>query len=502
MPRVLCVWFPKWPIQRLRSERPELRRVELVLFSGQSHRPFITVCTARAEQLGIHSGQPLAEAKALLPRARFLPAEDIQDRAGLCQLALDSQCFSPLVGLEETLHPESLLCETSGCSHLWGGEQRFLQAVKRYWRTRGFQVQLALAGSIGAAWALSHTALSSLVPPGGEELAVAGLPVAALRLPRAPVERLIELGLTKIGDVLRLPRETLASRFGVILPERLDQALGVLQESFVCERLKEPLTAGRAWEVPIDDRLALDLVCKQLLHELLSRSELYGMGILELEGEIQTESGTVKIEIKLVEPSRDEMHIAQLAELQLERQTWSGGVVAVRWVALRLGLLEQGQRNWLEENQEPKSTRAFKTLVERLSSRLESNAVLRVELVADAQPEHVVRLVPWTNEGSPPKDGFRISPEESRGRPTRLLERPVQIDVSSIAPDGPPIRMVWKRRDCLVIRTWGPERIATGWWRSHDVERDYYHIEWEDGTQVWIYRDQRDGRWYLHGFFD
>ena len=35
MPRVMCVWFPNWPIQRLRTERRELRRSELVLFARQ-----------------------------------------------------------------------------------------------------------------------------------------------------------------------------------------------------------------------------------------------------------------------------------------------------------------------------------------------------------------------------------------------------------------------------------------------------------------------------------
>ena len=38
MPRVLCVWFPKWPIQRLRNERPELKRSELVLFAAPAQR--------------------------------------------------------------------------------------------------------------------------------------------------------------------------------------------------------------------------------------------------------------------------------------------------------------------------------------------------------------------------------------------------------------------------------------------------------------------------------
>ena len=53
-----------------------------------------------------------------------------------------------------------------------------------------------------------------------------------------------------------------------------------------------------------------------------------------------------------------------------------------------------------------------------------------------------------------------------------------------------------------LVRSWGPERIATGWWRTQDVERDYYRAEWEDGTEVWIYLDPRNSRWFLHGFFD
>jgi protein ImuB len=62
--------------------------------------------------------------------------------------------------------------------------------------------------------------------------------------------------------------------------------------------------------------------------------------------------------------------------------------------------------------------------------------------------------------------------------------------------------VVWRGRYRIVTRAWGPERIATGWWRGPDVERDYYRAEWEEGTHAWIYRDRRTGRWFLHGFFD
>jgi protein ImuB len=473
-----------------------------VLFSSQKQRPSITNCSEKAERLGLAIGQPLAEAKAQVPEAVYLTADSPADRKALGELAIDFQCFSPLVGLEESDLPESLLCEVTGCTHLWDGEENFLQAVRRYWRGRGYQVQLALAGTLGAAWALAHTATHSLVAAGDEESALFDLPVTALRLPITVCGPLTALGLFTIGSVFRLPRETLASRFGLILPRRLDQALGLLPETFTCERLKEPIKAFREWEVPIEDRSAVDLVSRRLLRELLSMADRHGMGLLEVEEEIRTESETVKIEIRLVQPTRDDRHLAQLAELQLERRTWSGGVVAICWSVLRLGRMEQAQTHWFGDDIESQASRAFNTLVERLSSRLDTQAVLRMELVADAQPEYMIQLVPWTSARPPAADGVEPSSENSRGRPMRLLNRPLPIDVSSIVPHGPPVRMVWNRHDFLVVRAWGPERIATGWWRGQDVERDYYRVEWEDGTHAWVYRDQRQGRWYLHGFFD
>jgi protein ImuB len=452
--------------------------------------------------LGLRTGQPLAEARAQVHQAVFLPADFAADRNSLCQLALESQRFSPLVGLEEAAHPESLLCEVTGCTHLWDGEARFLQAVSRYWRNRGYHVQLALASSIGAAWPLAHWSNNSLVRSGDEANALSALPVAALRLPPTALERLEALGLWTIGDVLGLPRPTLASRFGEILPRRLDQALGLLPETFECERLKEPLSAVREWEWPIDDRFAVALVCRQLLRELLSLAGRYGLGLQELRGELKTETDSVTIEIRLVEPTRDERHLEQLITLQLERRTWSGGVLAVRWAALRLGRPEQAQSSWFLECDETATARSFNSLVDRLTSRLDPSAVLRAEILHDSQPEHVVRLVPWMSASQPNPQKPALPPEQARGRPFRLLGIPQPIEVSSIVPDGPPFRMVWLGQGYAVARSWGPERIATGWWRAQDVKRDYYRAEWEDGTHVWVYRDGRNGRWFLHGFFD
>jgi protein ImuB len=268
------------------------------------------------------------------------------------------------------------------------------------------------------------------------------------------------------------------------------------------ERLSQPLRAVRDWEVPIDDRLNLVMLCRQMLHELLSLADRYGMGLQELEGELQTEGGPVSMALRLLKPTRDIGHLEKLLELQLERHAWSGGVTSVRWGALRLGRVEEVQGCWFESDFELDKSHTLSALVDRLSSRLNENAVLRVEVLPDAQPECVARLIPWTNIEASKTEPYLLPPELSRGRPVRLLVDPQPIEVSSVVPDGPPIHVVWLGRNHPVIRAWGPERIATGWWRGPDVERDYYRTEWDDGTHAWLYRDQVTDRWFLHGFFD
>ncbi len=286
-------------------------------------------------------------------------------------------------------------------------------------------------------------------------------------------------------ELLRLPPTVL---------EQL-QALGL-------GTIREPLTVVREWEVPLEDRLTLSFYCREMLRELLSAASHPDSGFQELEGELRTETGAVKLLIRLVRPSRDEGHLAQLVDLQLERCTWSGGVVAIRWVVNRLGHLPEIEHNWFGSDLESRASREVVGLVDRLSSRLGEDAVRRAEVLPDAQPECAVQLIPWTKARPARPAEHSLQPEQARCRPFRLLGVPQVIAVVSIVPEGPPISIKWRNMDRRVIRFWGPERIATGWWRAPDVQRDYYRTEWEDGTHAWVFRDLRDGRWFLHGFFE
>ena len=76
----------------------------------------------------------------------------------------------------------------------------------------------------------------------------------------------------------------------------------------------------------------------------------------------------------------------------------------------------------------------------------------------------------------------------------------------AMVPDGPPLRFRWRRRDHLVRRAEGPERIGCEWWRERAETRDYYRVEDETGARFWIfragpYRPERMPEWYVQGIF-
>ena len=86
-------------------------------------------------------------------------------------------------------------------------------------------------------------------------------------------------------------------------------------------------------------------------------------------------------------------------------------------------------------------------------------------------------------------------------RPAVLKARPVPVAVLSVFPGGQPKRVRWGRRDLVITRSWGPERVETGWWRGADVRRDYYAAETAAGERFWVFRDLASGEWFLHGVF-
>jgi protein ImuB len=52
-----------------------------------------------------------------------------------------------------------------------------------------------------------------------------------------------------------------------------------------------------------------------------------------------------------------------------------------------------------------------------------------------------------------------------------------------------------------IVSAAGPDRVSGGQW-SEPYAREYFRCVTDDGMMVWLYRDAREGEWYLHGWWD
>src|SRR5256885_15817386 len=74
MRRILCLWLPNWPIQRLLAARPELRQRALVLYTKQPRQgDRVVAAWPAAQQRGIRLDMPLSEAAAMAANLLPLP---------------------------------------------------------------------------------------------------------------------------------------------------------------------------------------------------------------------------------------------------------------------------------------------------------------------------------------------------------------------------------------------------------------------------------------------
>ena len=97
MKRVMSVYLPRWPLQRLEHDEPRLRGTSLALADPRAARgPQIVLCSDRAERAGVRPGMPVIEARAIDRRLQVREQNPDADALGLGRLAKWLERFSPL----------------------------------------------------------------------------------------------------------------------------------------------------------------------------------------------------------------------------------------------------------------------------------------------------------------------------------------------------------------------------------------------------------------------
>jgi protein ImuB len=531
----MYLFLPRWPIDRLRR----LGSVPVPSRAGApaDEPPFATVIAAGGRRLiaavnpaaaaaGLAPGMPLADALSFLPALATAPAEPEADAAALNRLAEWCTRYSPWTAPDGA---DGVKLEITGCAHLWGGEAALAADLARRLARQGIGHRIAVAGTLGAAWALARFAASADQPalprPGEEQHALAALPVEALRFDPVTASGLRRVGLKRIGELAAMPRAALARRFGDQVARRLDQALGDLPEPLSPLGETPARRVRLSFAEPIADPADLTRAAERLVDDLAARLAREGMGARRLDLAFHRVDGRVEhIRLGTARPSRDSKHLAGLFAARLDTVDPGLGVedmILAVFVVEKLPAEQIGLSNGSEA-----ATSGIAPLLDRLGARFGLAALSRVELRESHIPERA--SVATAIAPQPPPQPSPVIPGSSPGRggsrhngraraaahkpprPVRLFAPPEPIEASWLLPDDPPFRFTWRRRAHRVHCADGPERIAEEWWTeggsgAAGAIRDYYRVEDEEGRRFWLFRAGLPGspppRWFVHGLF-
>lgn len=493
--RFVSVWFSYLITDWFALRRPELLHKAFVVTTQSHGRMIVTAVNAVAAQQGIYKGMVLADARALCHGLEAI--DEVPDLAGRLLKRIAEWCirFTPVAAVDL---PDGLILDASGCPHLWGGEQAYINDIITRLQARGYQTRAAMADTIGAAWAVARFGSQAVIEAQRHTQALLPLPAAALRLDLSTLERLGKLGLRQIKDFINIPAYTLRRRFGATVVTHLNQALGHEEEFIIPVQPVAPYHERLPCLEPVVTATGINIALQRLLEALCQRLSKEEKGLrIAIFKCYRVDGKTEQVQIATTSPSHSVKHLHKLFETKLS--------LIEPTLGIELFVLEASS----VEAQAPAQQKLWETrwsldhiclseLIDRLAVKTGNQSIRRFLPAEHHLPERSVQQAASIYQ---PKESQWLS---GNLRPIQLLPVPEKIEVTSPIPDYPPMLFRYRGKLHRVKKADGPERIEQEWWIQDGRHRDYYAVEDDEGHRYWVFRlghYNEDYQWFLHGVF-
>ena len=527
MKRFATIWFPYLKTDWFSIRQPNLRDVPFVLVIPDHGRKLINAANKAATAQSIHAGMVAADAKAMVPSLEVIDYPPGLAKRLLTRIAEWCIRFSPCVAVD---CDEGLILDVTGCTHLWGGDELYIKNIKERFNNYGYTVRVAIADTIGAAWAVSRFGQHEcIIKSGQQSSALLSLPAAALRLDDDTTERLYKLGLRQVKDFIGMQRSALRRRFGGkegggqrrevgsqriedgsknsgdVVPgpssilTRIDQALGNKEEIIIPVHPPEPYEERLPCLEPITTATGIEIALQRLLETICKRLRQEGKGIRGAVLKCYRVDGKIEqIAIGTIRASHHVQHLFRLFELKIASIEPGLGIELFILQANKVEDHSSLQSTLWNSNRGLQDER-ISELLDRLTTRIGAHAIRRYLPDEHYWPERSVKAALSLNE-----EATTVWKVE-RPRPLQILSRPEKIEVMAPVPDYPPMNFRYKGKLHTITKADGPERIEQEWWIEQGQHRDYYYVEDEEGCRYWLFRlghyDDESYQWFIQGYF-
>ena len=481
-----CIWLPSLPLEAARSADGATAVIEE---QQGIHR--VLLADAEAESAGVMIGQSANAALALLPTLTLEERSLPREQQVLEALAGWLERFSSFVCIADR---DVLLLEIAGSLRLFGGLRELRKKISTGLRQHGFNASLAIAPTpLGATWLARAGRRACIRDEQNLRRALRDLPLNRLQWPEGLCASLTGMGVTSIGDCLRLPREGFVRRFGAQQMLALDRALGHLPDPRNSWRAPERFCADHEMAEEQSDRERLLKVCHELLlaHEQFLLVRQLGTQRLSFSFFHLKERAT-ELRLGCARADRCAERWLELLRIRFDQLVLPQPVIAIR---LRSGVTQALQAESARLNFDHTKSRqarrySITELAERLIARIGEQSVHSLSLVAEHRPQYAWRPQSLFSDWA---SSTLSEVRRHLRRPLWMLPEPALLPADRGRPlhQGAPIKLLD-----------GPERLETGWWDEESISRDYYTAVNPAGIRLWIFRNRsRPSFWYLHGYF-
>ena len=449
----------------------------------------IVQVNAPAERLGLETGTTLATAVAIVDELAYFERDLDEERRCLAWLGLACYRYSSRVSVEP---PAGLLVEAGGSSQLFGGLRALAEELDCRFRRLGHTANIAVAATPAAATALARANEGVFLA----EDAVAALhrvPLACADVSERHLERLANMGLRSLGQLLALPQQEVGKRFGHDLVDYLARLRGRKADPRECIEPPERFRSALHLPESVDDKEALSFPMRRLADELGAWLAARQFGIEALTWKFKPLRGDAATPCRALRGTRRR----------------ANGVSGAQPPAL-------GTRGTAKGSDEHRARRRFADPVHAAGGGL----------AGQAPSGDVARGIdgsacgPAWRRCDPNVADYRRSPPRTRlgaasshrrcaarqGKDRRCGQSGSRARCCETSAASTKRRPLWLLdvpqpvaiEDFTLLA--GPERIETGWWDGAEqrLSRDYFVAVAKSGAQCWLYR-QRTGSLHARG---
>jgi protein ImuB len=262
--------------------------------------------------------------------------------------------------------------------------------------------------------------------------------------------------------------------------------------------------------VDLDDyRIAelepLAFVLRGLIDRALARLACRSLGCAGLTVRLRLDPRGLDVRtVPIAAPTREASTLLQLLRLDLARRPPAAPVVGAHLVVLPARV--RGTQLDILRPAGPAPDRLAAT-VARLAALVGPENV-GAPAVEDSWREEAVAVTPFVGGDGPAAPLPAPPPAAGASGPTMLTIRrrrpPEEIEV--LMGRDAPTALRGSELTARVLVAAGPYRLSGEWWRAQNgaggFEGEFWDVHASDGAVYRIHQDQRNGRWYLDGYYD